>query len=171
MESNLVYLGYENNTHGQLIIQGPDTHWHTYGGVSVGHYGYGPLFVLDGATLDITYDPYVYAGYGNGTYGGIIVSGTNGMSRSSILTGNRVYLGYNGDASLSITDGGYFRAMYTSYAGYGNYSMTTFNISGVGQLSDGSYVSSLYEVVNNFQNIGSYGTRNTGFMYSGSDFI
>lgn len=157
VESNLVYVGYENNTEGQLIIKGPDTHWRTYGGVSVGHYGNGHLSVLDGATLDITYDPYVYAGYGNGSTGEIIVSGTNGMSRSSILTGNRVYLGYNGDASLSITDGGYFRAMYTSYAGYAANSTTTFNISGVGQLSDGSYVSSLYEVVNNYQNIGSSG--------------
>ena len=157
INSNLVYLGYENNTHGELLITGAGTFWHTEGGVSVGHYGTGKLSVLDGATLDITPDPYVYAGYGAGSYGEIIIAGTNGMSRSSILAGSRVHLGYEGDASLTILDGGYLRATYTSYAGYSKDSTAILNINGVGQLSDGTYVSSLYEVVYNYQNIGSYG--------------
>lgn len=157
INNNLVYLGYENNTHGELLITGAGTLWHTDGGVSVGHYGTGKVSVLDGATLDITPDPYVYAGYGAGSYGEIIIAGTNGMSRSSIFAGSRVHLGYEGDASLTILDGGYLRATYTSYAGYSKDSTATLNINGVGQLSDGTYASSLYEVVYNYQNIGSYG--------------
>jgi len=96
------YIGYVGNaadTTGQATVIGAGSSWQSSNLLYVGFNGSGSLTVSSGAT--VAGGPNARFGYNAGSSGTVLVTGTD----SSLTTTGTLTVGWNGTASLSVTDG------------------------------------------------------------------
>jgi len=133
--SGFTYLGYcggscyDNNPLGTANISGAGTTWTLSDGMYIGYeYGRGQLNITAGAVVTTEY---IYAGYYEGYPGGIVVSGAG----SQLIVddgsgGGNVYLGYEGNSTTTVSNGGLFQIGGDAYIGYYPTAVSTVTITG-----------------------------------------
>ncbi len=94
------YIGYRSGSTGTVTVNGAGTSWTNDGGLYVGDYGDGTLTVTGGAAVSNTSHSYI--GCRPGSTGEVTVDGEG----STWTNSSRVYVGYYGAATLTITSGG-----------------------------------------------------------------
>jgi T5SS/PEP-CTERM-associated repeat protein len=98
--SNYNYVGYNSGSTGKVTVDGANSQWYTGYDLCVGNSGSGELDVTNGGAVSSS--KYSYIGYNGISSGTVSVDGTN----SKWYIGDDIYVGYSGNGTLSITNGG-----------------------------------------------------------------
>ena len=92
-------LGSDSGSNGTVNVDGTGSTWKNTGGISIGEYGSGTLYVINGGTVS---SQFADIGSQAGSSGSVTVDGTG----STWKTGNPFRVGNGGSGTLNITGGG-----------------------------------------------------------------
>ena len=109
------YVGYYSGSTGTVVVTDSASKWTNSGNLYVGYYGNGTLNVEAGGQLSNTSDAYL--GYNPGSTGSVTVTGTNSAWKTN--NGN-LYVGYFGNGTLTVADGGVVNVVGTLYSALGS---------------------------------------------------
>lgn len=120
-------LGYEAGSNGTLTVDGLGSRLTNNTNISIGVSGAGTLNVSGGGQVlvnDTDNNTYSYIGQREGSSGTVTVNGT----QSTLTFNNRLYVGYSGSGSMTVSNGGSVICEENSYAR----SNSTVRINGPG---------------------------------------
>ena len=125
------YLGYRPGSIGVATVSGAGSTWTNSRYLNIGYYGDGSLDISDGAVVSNA--SYGYVANKKDSTGRVTVSGAG----STWTIARMLYVGYWGDGSLVISDGGRVlvessHTGHNSYIGYTKYSTSSAEVSGDG---------------------------------------
>jgi T5SS/PEP-CTERM-associated repeat protein len=122
--SSYVYLGYNSGSSGTATVDGTGSTW-TSSQLSVGSSGNGTLNITGGGSVSIASNSYISSIGGNsGSSGTVTVDGPG----STWTDGSRgLYVGYSGNGTLNITNGGLVAVAGNTYVAYSSGSTGTIN--------------------------------------------
>ncbi|TDH33937.1 hypothetical protein E2A64_17705, partial [Pseudohoeflea suaedae] len=123
MEGN-VAAGYKYGSTGIITVSGSGSKVHITGGFAVGIFGEGTLNVLNGG--DVNAQSAMTLGLGEGSVGAVTVSGAD----SRLTSQSSLYVGFNSEATLNVTNGGYVSAARDVFLGTFADSNGTVTVSG-----------------------------------------
>ncbi len=126
LRSSDAYIGYQETATGQVTVTGIGSEWANDGFLYVGHYGNGILNITGGG--DVNNNITGYLGYYSGSTG---VAHVNGSGSTWTNDGN-LYVGYYGNGTLNITDGGAVTVDHDNYVGYRESATGTVNFGSTG---------------------------------------
>ncbi len=122
--SNTTYIAFGTDATGTVNVNGNDSTWDSYS-LFVGRSGAGQLNITNGGTALVTGSTFL-ADQRNST-AAVAVSGSD----ASLQTNGSLFVGYNGNATLSITDGGTVTSGYSiATIGHHYYSESTVTVEG-----------------------------------------
>ncbi len=138
------YIGGSLGSTGAVTVDGAGSTWTILRSFYVGNSGSGTLNITNGGSVSSSYSSYyngtylghnsAYIGCNSGSTGTVTVSGSG-----STWTTNGVYLhvGYSGNGTLNVTDGGSVISSSMTYVG--NSGIGTLNITSGGSVTSGAY--------------------------------
>jgi T5SS/PEP-CTERM-associated repeat protein len=137
--SRLGYLGHSNGSNGTVTVTGAGSTWNNSNRLSVGYYGAGTLNVENGGTVNS--DQIAYLGQYEGASGNANIIGTGSAWNNT----EDLYVGYSGNGSLSIKDGGLVNNLKGSLA-YNIGANATVSVEGAGSVwnNSGSFAVARY---------------------------
>ena len=164
------YLGYKAGSAGTATVDGNGSTWDSNGTLYVGYYGAGTLTISNGGLVSNNFDGYI--GRGADSSGAVIVDG-NGSTWSR---SNTIYVGYHGDGTLAISNGGSVSNSHSGRIGKEANSTSAVTVDGNGStwtngglLSVGSKGAGTLTITNGgsvstgrYASIGGYSVNSTG---------
>jgi T5SS/PEP-CTERM-associated repeat protein/autotransporter-associated beta strand protein len=123
---SLVYIAATSNSSGSATVSGAGSILNASGTFSVGDGGEGTLEITDGGKVETVTQ--VYIGHYAGSKGTVTVSDTD----SALNVGSSLNVGYSGEGTLEITNGGKVKTEVAAYIGYDVDSKGTVTVSGSG---------------------------------------
>ncbi|MET0229564.1 MAG: hypothetical protein ABW186_01370, partial [Rhodanobacteraceae bacterium] len=132
------YLGFDFGSMGAASIDGEGSSWTNFGFFYVGDGGDGTLDVTDGGAVD-SFGSFSYIAYAAASTSIATIDGAG----SRWTNGNGFYVGFDGDGTLAITNGGVFSNGFFANVGFSPGSTGTVAITGAGSLFDNAGVLSI----------------------------
>ena len=134
VDSSYGYLGFLTNSKGTVNVSGIGSKWINEENIYVGYYGSGELNVRNGGKVISSGSPN-YIGYDRPLHKSKVnVSGFG----SSWICNNTLYVGYEGNAELNVTDGGFVSNVGGCIADDGTSTGIVY-VSGVGSIWENRY--------------------------------
>ncbi|MBN2022265.1 MAG: PEP-CTERM sorting domain-containing protein [Pirellulales bacterium] len=125
------YIGRQSGSTGEVTVDGADSTWTNNGSLCVGSSGSGTLSINDGGT--VTSSSLNYIGERSGSTGEVTV---DGPGSTWTITG-LLYVGYSGNGTLNIAQGGFVRVVQDTYVDIYNKDRGAIRFDG-GTLETGS---------------------------------
>lgn len=135
------YIGLIAGSSGEVTVSGELSTWNSSDTLNVGYEGSGTLNIQDGGLVSVSNGSLLRIGaIADGT-GSVLVDGVN----ARLLVDEQIYVGYLGDGTITVSDGGLVTNTETTI-GYGVNTTGTALVSGV----DSSWQSSADFIVGHF---------------------
>ena len=107
------YLGFNFDSTGTATIDGTDSSWTNFGFFYVGNNGDGTLDVSNGGAIN-SFGSFAYIGYAAASTGIATIDGADSLWTN----GNGFYIGFNGNGTLKLTNGGAFSNGFFANVGF-----------------------------------------------------
>ena len=157
----LGYIGHQSTSSGAVTVDGSDSTWTNSADVHVGYYGTGTLNIKNGGTVSNA--DHTYIGCFPSVTGEVTVDGPD----STWTNTSSVYIGYQGDATLAIKNGGSVRNTY-GYIGRYLGSTASVTVSGPGSTWTNTHYMYVGHNGNGTLNITNGGTVSNWYSYIGN---
>jgi T5SS/PEP-CTERM-associated repeat protein len=126
-------IGSGNGSVGSVVVSGRNlgvsSKWTSGGDIHIGGNGNGKLSVEDGGEVSSITG---YIGMYSGSIGEVTVSGTNAGESSKWTNAGRVIVGYNGNGTMTVENGGRVSNLVPGYIGFSSGSKGTVTVTGSG---------------------------------------
>ncbi len=121
------HLGFNFDSTGTATIDGTGSSWTNFGFFYVGHNGDGTVTVSNGGALN-TFGSFSYIAYSAASVGHATIDGAG----STWTNGHGFYIGFDGEGTLDITNGGVMNSDFFTNVGFSPGSSGTLNVTGAG---------------------------------------
>ncbi|KZL22962.1 autotransporter domain-containing protein [Pseudovibrio sp. WM33] len=128
-------IGVNSGSHGTVTVSGSGSQWQATGEFKVGNAGTGDLNIADGGTVTVVNDKTIEVAATAGSSGSISITGSGSRLQIGSAGQNKnLYLGREGTATLTISDGGEAFVANYLYVASGDDASGSVDVSGAGSL-------------------------------------
>jgi uncharacterized repeat protein (TIGR01451 family) len=132
------YLGFNFDATGTASIDGTGSSWTNFGFFYIGNNGDGTLDVTNGGALN-SFGSFAYVGYAAQSTGIATIDGAGSLWTN----GHGLYIGFNGNGMLKLTNGGGLSSAFFANVGFSPGSTGTVEITGAGSSFENTGVLSI----------------------------